>query len=94
MGVSFGLGLLALLVWVAVAAIWRYSSLAALVAAAIAPVLYLLLDGVLWFAATPLTLVMAAMALLLAWRHRENIRRLIQGKESRLGASKVAASAP
>jgi len=86
MGVSGWLGLVTLLVWVAVAAIWRYSSLAALVAAALAPVLYLLLDGMLWFAAAPLTGAMVVMAMLLAWRHRENIRRLLEGKESRLGA--------
>ncbi|MDB5945263.1 MAG: Glycerol-3-phosphate acyltransferase, partial [Ramlibacter sp.] len=33
--------------------------------------------------------VLFVMALLLAWRHRENIGRLLQGKESRLGASKA-----
>jgi acyl phosphate:glycerol-3-phosphate acyltransferase len=91
MGVSSWLGLLTLLVWVAVAAIWRYSSLAALVAAAMAPLLFLLFDGVLWLAATPLTLVMVVMTLLLAWRHRENIRRLKTGAEPRLGKSKAAA---
>lgn len=94
MGVSGWLGLLTLGVWIAVVAIWRYSSLAALVAAAMAPVLFLLLDGVLWSAAVPLVSMMVGMALLLVFRHRENIRRLIGGQEPRVGASKVKSHAP
>src|SRR6218665_3022702 len=67
-----------------VALVSRYSSLASLVAAAFAPVCYLLMGG-----AAPLAAAMGAMALLLAWRHRDNIRRLIAGKEARLGGRKA-----
>ena len=37
-----------------------------------------------------LTLTVAAIAVLLVWRHKENIQRLLQGKESRLGSKKKA----
>jgi glycerol-3-phosphate acyltransferase PlsY len=43
---------------------------------------------VAWYQSTPITLAMAAMGLMLLWRHRENINRLLAGKESRLGAKK------
>jgi len=41
-----------------------------------------------WAASGAKALAMMAMALLLIWRHRENIRRLLAGTESRLGAKK------
>ena len=74
--------------WLLVAVAFRYSSLASLVAAILAPVLYLLLDGVVWYAEQSITVAIAAMALLLVWRHRENVLRLLAGKESKLGKSK------
>lgn len=72
---------------------FRYSSLASLVAAVFAPVYYLLVSGVVWYAETSIAVAIGVMSMLLAWRHKENIGRLIEGKESRLGRSK-AASAP
>jgi glycerol-3-phosphate acyltransferase PlsY len=74
-------GGLLLLTWLAVAAAFRYSSLAALIASAAAP-LYV------WWRAPlgPYLLLSAAMALLLWWRHRGNIRNLLAGTESRIGA--------
>ena len=68
---------------------FRYSSLASLVAAVSAPVYYLLGDRMQWYAAKPIAFALFVMAGLLAWRHRENIRRLVEGKESRLGAKKA-----
>jgi glycerol-3-phosphate acyltransferase PlsY len=74
--------LLAFGVWLAVAVILRYSSLAALVgalaAAALAPV----------FATSARAGVIAAIALIVILRHHENIRRLLAGTESRISFSK------
>lgn len=72
-------GLLAL-IWVTVAAVWRYSSLAALVAAAALPVLAWVLDG------RPAMVALAwALLFLVVLRHRENIARLWRGTEGRIG---------
>lgn len=91
-GVLFGfnvwLGLAALATWIASAALFRYSSLAALIAALFAP-LYA------WFLELhELLAVVIAIALLLAWRHRANIRRLVAGTESRLGQKKTTPPDP
>ncbi|WP_293223135.1 glycerol-3-phosphate 1-O-acyltransferase PlsY [Ottowia sp.] len=67
---------------------FRYVSLASIVAAVFAPAYYLLGDGVAWAASGAKALAMTAMALLLIYRHRENIRRLLAGTESRLGSKK------
>ncbi len=93
LGVSGWLGLLVALSWLAVAFITRYSSLAALVASVLAPVYYVLLSGMLWDAETPVTAAIVIMALLLIWRHRENIQRLMAGKESKIGQKKQDAKA-
>jgi acyl phosphate:glycerol-3-phosphate acyltransferase len=67
----------------------RYVSLASMVAAAFAPVFYLFGDGVAWQADRAEVLCLSVMALLLVWRHRENINRLLAGTESKLGAKKA-----
>ncbi|MBS0390980.1 MAG: glycerol-3-phosphate 1-O-acyltransferase PlsY [Proteobacteria bacterium] len=90
LGVSGWLGLATLLTWVIIAFFFRYSSLASLVAAAFAPFFYLLGGGVAWYSDARIGVSMAVMAVLLAWRHKANIERLIQGKESRLGSKKKA----
>lgn len=80
LALSVWLGLAVLIVWVVVFAIWRYSSLAAIVAALLAPVIaYFLLpykDYLL------LTLV---ITVLLIWRHRSNIQKLLAGTEAGFG---------
>jgi glycerol-3-phosphate acyltransferase PlsY len=92
MGVVFGihwlLGVATGLTWIIIAAFFRYSSLASLVAAIFAPVFYLLMDRIQWYAEAPVAMALFVMALLLMWRHRANVQRLLQGKESRLGAKK------
>ena len=93
LGISGWLGLLTAVTWLVVALVSRYSSLAALVAAVMAPIYYVLCSGMLWDAETPVTAAIVIMALLLIWRHRENIQRLMAGKESRLGAKKNGAAA-
>ena len=74
-------------IWIAVAALTRYSSLAALVASALTPlILWLnkdLQEAQVFLLLTALIFVM----------HRQNIVRLVQGKESKIGQSKAPASA-
>ena len=82
------LGLASLLTWVIVAYAFRYSSLASIVTAIFAPAFYLFGHHVAWNAPTAMILSLAAMGLLLVWRHAENINRLLAGKESKLGAKK------
>ena len=88
LGINWILGLATAATWLIIAFFFRYSSLASLIAAAFAPVYYLLANGVAWYTDPAISMAIFIMAMLLAWRHRENIGRLIQGKESRLGAKK------
>jgi glycerol-3-phosphate acyltransferase PlsY len=67
------------LIWLGVAAVWRYSSLAALSGTAGVIVYYLIFGQ----AGLPYVLVMAALVSL---KHHANIRRLLAGQESRIGA--------
>lgn len=69
--------------WIGVALVSRYSSLSALIATALSPVIGYLLD-----ASAPVIAAIAAMAMLVYWRHRSNIRNLIDGKEDKIGASR------
>ena len=93
LGISVWLGLATAATWLIIAVFFRYSSLASLVAAVFAPVYYLLVDGVVWYAENTIALSIVVMSALLAWRHKENIQRLIAGKESRLGSKKTKAGA-
>jgi len=83
-----GLALATAATWVIIAVFTRYSSLAALVAAFFAPVYYLFGSGVVWYAQRPVGIVLAIISLLLFYRHRANIGRLLSGKESRIGSKK------
>jgi acyl phosphate:glycerol-3-phosphate acyltransferase len=89
LGYSWILGLAVAASWLIVAFFFRYSSLASLVAAVFAPVYYIFGDGVAWYLDKSVLFAMAVMALLLVWRHAQNINRLIKGTESRLGAKKA-----
>lgn len=77
-------GLIALGIWLAVALLTRYSSLAALVAACSAPI-----SGLLYTQSAVVCGALAAMSGLLIWRHADNIRRLMNGTESRIGGKKA-----
>ncbi|WP_051603170.1 glycerol-3-phosphate 1-O-acyltransferase PlsY [Simplicispira psychrophila] len=93
LGISGWLGLATAATWLIVAFLFRYSSLAALVAAVFAPAFYVMAAGPLWYEERSITAAIVVMAALLLWRHKENILRLIQGKESRLGQGKKAGAA-
>lgn len=82
------LGLATALVWIGMAVGLRYSSLAALTAALFAPSFLLLANGSLWQVAPAVVLATAVMSLLLLWRHRGNINRLLAGQESKIGSKK------
>ena len=73
------LGLATIATWIVIVLIFRVSSLAALVAALFAPAYACWLFGL-----RPLLAVVGAIALLLIWRHRANIGRLIAGAEPRI----------
>ena len=87
-GVDLWLGVLTLAAWIGVVAATRYSSLGALVAAVCAPAIYLFGSGELWVLSGPVAGAIVVMGALLVWRHAENISRLMQGKESKLGSKK------
>lgn len=82
-GINGSIALTALLTWLAIALITRYSSAAALAAAAAAPIAGIVLVD------EPVTIgVLLAIAAILTWRHSENIRRLKNGTEGRIGGKK------
>jgi glycerol-3-phosphate acyltransferase PlsY len=81
LGLDPWLGLGTLATWVAIMAFFRISSLAALVSALFAPAFAFWLFGL-----RPVFPAVVAMALLLIWRHKQNIGRLLRGEEGRVGA--------
>ena len=88
-GALFGidplLGAATLATWLIIAAFFRYSSLASIVAALFAPFWYLLTTG-----PDAVAIAVFVMGALLAWRHSANIKRLFAGTESRLGPKAAA----
>ena len=79
-GVKASIALVFAAIWLSLAYLFRYSSLSALVASALTPLL-------LWFwAGMPkAALVMAGLTVLLWIMHRENIARLLAGREGKIG---------
>lgn len=80
LGISLWLGLGTLATWIMIAVFFRISSLAALVAAVFAPVYAWWLFGL-----DPILPAVTAIAVLLIWRHRGNLARLVRGEETRIG---------
>lgn len=79
LGLAWPAAIAALAVWLAVLAVFRYSSLAALAASAAAP-------GFTYWLATPQKAeLMIALGVLIWLRHAGNIRRLLKGEEPRIG---------
>jgi glycerol-3-phosphate acyltransferase PlsY len=89
LGLNPLLGVATLLSWAMVAYFTRYSSLAAIVAAVFAPFYQWLIWGF-----GPTTMVCAVLAVLLLWRHSGNIRKLLDGTESRIGQKAASNDQP
>ena len=83
LAINIWLWLATVLTWLLIAVFFRYSSLASLISALFALFYYILLFGF-----RSMTLAIMVMSLLLVYRHRENIGRLLSGRESRIGAGK------
>ncbi len=88
LGLNPLLALATLATWLIIAYFFRYSSLAAIVAALFAPFYELLIWG-----PSPAALAVAVMGLLLVWRHSGNIKKLLAGTESRIGQKAAAPAA-
>ena len=84
LALSWPVGLIFCAVWLVIAFAQKMSSLAALTAAATAPIFAFVVNNE-WLAGTA-----AVMALLLFFQHRENIRRLMAGTEPKIGSGKKA----
>lgn len=78
-GLSFPLGLASILTWILVAALTRYSSLAAVIATLTVPIF------AYWPGHVHAFLPILLICLLLLWRHRENVRKLLKGEEDKIG---------
>jgi glycerol-3-phosphate acyltransferase PlsY len=85
LGFSWMAGIAALLIWLLTAFVSKISSLSALVSVLLAPY-------ILWQSShsPELTMVLGLMSLLLFWRHRSNVRNIIEGKEHKIGVKKKA----
>lgn len=81
------IGVMAGIVWLAVAYTFRFSSLAALVAVTLAPAFALYFKGGLASA-----IAAGVLGVLVYWRHSANIARLLKGEEPKIGAKKPAAT--
>ncbi len=79
LGLKWAAGLGFIVIWLGVAALSRFSSLAALVAASAMPLL------LWWLGELPMALLSLLVFLWLCFTHRENIRRLMAGTEGRIG---------
>jgi len=91
LGIDWLLGLATLATWLIIAYFTRYSSVASMASAAFAPVFYLLGDRGPWYAERSVLLAIFMIGLLLVIRHRENINKLVLGKESKLKFGKTPA---
>ena len=89
LAINLWLGLATLVTWLIIAVFFRYSSFAALVASIFAPFYTAYLFG--YSAYLPAVFI---MCVLLIWRHRENITKLINGTESKLGRKKMPDETP
>lgn len=91
LGIDWLLGLATLATWIVVAYFTRYSSLASIASAAFAPLFYLLGDRIVWYSERSVLLAIFMISMLLVMRHRENINKLLAGKESKLNFGKPPA---
>jgi glycerol-3-phosphate acyltransferase PlsY len=80
LGINWQVGLIALLIWLSVAAILKISSLSALVSIFFTPF-------ILWYFSQSIELTSAVvlMSIIVFWRHKNNIRSILQGSETKIG---------
>ena len=91
LGIEWLLGLATLATWLIIAYFTRYSSVASMASAAFAPLFYLFGDRAAWYSERSVLMAIFMIGLLLVIRHRENINKLVSGKESKLSFGKTAA---
>ena len=90
LGAAWPLGLMAGAVWLICAALFRYSSLSALISSASAPFLALLPLAAVGLPVSAPILALTVFGAVLIWiRHHENIARLLKGQEPRIGSKKA-----
>jgi glycerol-3-phosphate acyltransferase PlsY len=79
-GINWLVGIIAVGIWLIIAALMRISSLSALVSISATPF-------VLWYFSQSIELasIVALMSILVIWRHQSNIRSLLKGKEEKIG---------
>jgi len=80
LGLSWLTGLILIITWILIAAIFRISSLAAIIAAIVAP-----FAAILLLPAPELMVMVFVMATMLIWRHRGNLYNLFKGIEPKIG---------
>lgn len=82
LGINWQVGLIALAIWLSVATILKISSLSALVSIFLAPF-------ILWYfsQSTELAAALALMSIIVFWRHKKNIKSILQGSETKIGKS-------
>jgi glycerol-3-phosphate acyltransferase PlsY len=80
LGINWQVGLIALSIWLVIAALIKISSLSALIS-------IFSTSFLLWYFthSTELTIAVAVMSLLVFWRHEKNIKLILQGNEARIG---------
>lgn len=83
LALSWQVALLLLGTWLIIAAIFRYSSLAAVITAFFAPFYMYGLNNDI-----PILTTTALISILLFWKHKPNMINLIEGKEQKIGAKK------
>ena len=91
LGIEWLLGLATLATWLIIAYFTRYSSVASMASAAFAPLFYLFGDRAAWYSERSVLMAIFMIGLLLVIRHRENINKLVSGKESKLSFGKTPA---
>lgn len=85
-GINFWFALFVALTWLFIAFIFRYSSLAAIFAAVLAPTYYVIGADSIWPMQASISLAITTISVILLFRHKTNISRLLKGKETKIGS--------
>jgi len=94
LGINIWLAVATAATWLIVARAGGYSSLAAILAAIFAPLYFILGSNVAWPANGATAVMLVIMSVTLLFRHRDNISRLMRGKETRIGQTSPGTGAP